>query len=489
MNTPAQEPVFQRVPALRLLRDLARARGTAVHLVGGFLRDALLGRRSLDCDFAVAEDALGLARAFSRKVRGAFVLLDAERACARVVVKGPEETRVFDFAAFRAASFAADLRHRDFTINTLYLPVRSLTERSVPADARDRTGGLVDLRRRRLRMVGPAAFREDPLRLLRAFSLQASLGFRIEKETLRRIRADRAGLCGTARERIREELFRILGSPRAAATLRAMDRVGLLEIVIPEIRMMDRVRQGGYHHLDLWPHSLETVAQLERIVHTWDPGDEAFHAYLREPVGGCPRLSLIKFAALLHDVGKPETRRASGGRFTFHGHEHVGARIVRAVARRNKLSTRQRHMIEHLVRRHLRPGFLANFKRPSARAFFRYFRDTGEEAAAVALLAMADQRATRGPLTTEEHQRRHEAVCRELIRRHFTPESPERRRPRLITGHDLIRELHLTPGPRFAEILGTVEEQQALGRVRTRAEALALARRLESDLEQREVGL
>jgi predicted HD phosphohydrolase len=183
-------------------------------------------------------------------------------------------------------------------------------------------------------------------------------------------------------------------------------------------------------------------------------------------------------AALLHDLGKPDTRKKEpGGRVSFHGHEHVGKNIVKHVGGLLKLSVGERRALEDMVRWHLRPGYLSNFKQPSKKAVYRYFRDTKETAVAVLLLSLADQRATRGPATTQADQEHHEAVCLGLVRRFFKKKD-ENPLVRLITGDDLIKGLKLSPSPLFAKILKAVEERQSLGELKDKREALALAKKI-----------
>lgn len=162
---------------------------------------------------------------------------------------------------------------------------------------------------------------------------------------------------------------------------------------------------------------------------------------------------------------------------SFHGHEHVGKNISRAIAKMLRLSVQERHMLEDMVQWHLRPGYLSNFKNPSERMIFRYFRDTKEEATSILLLSLADQRSTRGPLTSEEDQQHHESIVRRLVSQYF---EKKRQKPlvRLINGHDLIKVLKLKPSPIFAKILREIEEQQALGKLTTKKEALKLAEKI-----------
>ncbi len=465
-------------PTLSSVAALAKEKKTKIYVVGGLVRDAFLDRPSLDVDFALPKGAIAFAKAFSRRIKGAFVLLDEEHACARVVKREQGKLLTFDFADFRHRTLAGDLAHRDFTINALAVELNTFLARSDHKEGvLDQLSGLRDLRQGVIRQTSPKAFRDDPLRLLRAFSLQAQLNFKIERSTLARIKKDVKLIRDVSMERVREELFKILASPRAAENLRLMDNVGLLAQIIPQITIMIDCHQGGYHHLDVWPHSLETVAQLEGVLkETQENADIA--AYVQEPIAGeHRRYALMKLAALLHDIGKPETKKEEKDRMSFHGHEHVGRRITRHVAQHLKLATDERHLIEDMVLWHLRPGYLSNYKKPSDRMVFRYFRDTKKEAVSILLFSLADQRSTRGPLTSEADQRHHEKICLGLVDHYFAKQK-EQPLPRLITGHDLIKKLKLKPSPLFAKILKKVEEHQALGKVTTKDEALKLAKQM-----------
>ena len=463
-------------PQLKIIQDLARQKKLEVHLVGGFLRDYLLKREGMDFDFAVSKDALKLAKTFAQKIKGAYVLLDQEHGCARVVKKIDGKPQTFDFANFRGKTFKGDLAHRDFTMNTLSLDVSRVSMTTTINDLlKDHRQGLKDLKAKRIKMTGPKAFVEDPLRMLRAFSLKAIFNFTIESKTLGKIKKERKLLRGVSYERIRDELFKVLETPRAGENLKAMDKVGLLEKVIPSIRIMFHCPQGGYHHLDVWPHSLETVAQLDKVCEEFERALE-IREYLNAPLGGNrSRQALMKLAALLHDIGKPDTRKFEDGKYSFHGHEHVGKNMVKGIAKMLKLSKGERFALEDMVLWHLRPGYLSNFKVPSEKSIYRYFRDTKKEAASIALLSLADQRSTRGPLTTEGDQTHHENICRRLVKQFFDKQK-EVPFVCLIDGHDLMRELKLKPSPLFGTILKAVAEQQSLGKIKTKEEALNLAR-------------
>ncbi|MBI3602805.1 MAG: HD domain-containing protein [Candidatus Omnitrophica bacterium] len=495
-------------PHLKKIQALSHRRKLSVYLVGGFLRDQLLNRAGYDFDFAVSKDAISLARALGRAIKGAFVLLHEEHPCGRVVKKEKGVLWTFDFSNFRASTIEKDLGLRDFTINTLCLNLRDINHTTNWIQKLlDSPQAAKDLKLQTVRMVAPKAFVDDPLRLMRAFSLFAQLGFKIEAKTFGQIQKNVKLIHKVSIERVREEWFKILSSQRTFETLLLMQKSSLLEQVIPQVTVMKGVHQGGYHHLDVWRHSLEVVRQFEELVNEIkleslgviaSPANggtkQSFkrsprplqglamthfiHDYLQEEIaGGHKRYALLKFACLLHDIGKPDTRKKEADRMTFHGHEHVGSRLVRIIAKQMKLSVKERHFLEDLTTWHLRPGYLSNFKKPSERMIFRFLRDTKEEALSVLLLSLADQRSTRGALTTKAKHQHHQKICWQMTER-FIQQKNQKPLVRLMTGHDLIKKLKLKPSPLFTKILCGVQEAQSLGKISTKEEALILARKI-----------
>jgi putative nucleotidyltransferase with HDIG domain len=198
-------------------------------------------------------------------------------------------------------------------------------------------------------------------------------------------------------------------------------------------------------------------------------------SYLDESLSaGRRRLALLKLGALLHDVGKPRARRREGSKIKFHGHERIGCRISGEISRRLRLSNSEWRALEKMVFWHLRPGYLGDNEEPTRRAIFRYMRDTAEEAASVLLVSLADQRATRGSLTTRSSRLRHERVCFRLIGEYFK-EKKKKSPEKFVTGDDLIRELGLSPSPLIGKLLRELRELQAIGRITNRQQALEAA--------------
>ena len=464
--------------SLVVLGQLARSKGAQVYLVGGTVRELALGRPAVDLDLAVSQGALELAQELAQALQGTYVLLDRQEGIARVV-RGQE---VLDLADFRAPTLEGDLHGRDFTLNALALDLEDITARR-PLKLVDPWGGLADLAQGRLRVVAPENFREDPLRLLRAFRFAATHGFTLVPETAQAVRRFGGEFPRVAGERVHLELFLLLNSPRAHPVLLEMDRLGLLTQVFPELDDLRGVEQNGYHHLDVLAHSLEAVGGGEEVL----AGPGRFFGELAGEVaryaGMTNKAALVKLAALFHDAGKPQVRerRADPERYTFYYHERVGLEIFSRVAEHLRLSQAEARTVNLLIELHMRPFLLMPaFRRGelTVRALGRLVRAGRRELPGLFALAMGDSLAGSGPqkpLDSEQVLGELGEAAFRFLRERL---EPQEREPRLITGDDLIRVFGLSPGPRFRHLLNAVEEAQWEGQVRTREEALELVGRM-----------
>ncbi len=481
-------PLFERLR--KILPD-----DMEVYLVGGAVRDALLGRVSNDLDLVLPGDALGAARRLANRLPAAYFPLDEERGVARLIYTCEGGSRVhLDFSTLRGATLEEDLQNRDFTVNAMAVDVRQ------PQALLDPTGGAADLLAKRLRACSPTAMQADPLRLVRAIRLAAAYELHIQPETRQWMRAAVPALREVSLERRRDELLALLGAPRPAASIRALDLLGALPHLLPELLALKGIEQTAPHVYDVWQHTLDTVAQLERLLHVLGPQhDEDASANLilglavlrlgryrqqisdwlsTEVIPERPLRPLFFLAALYHDVGKPRARRVeeSGGRARFLEHETIGARMVASRSRELRLSTEETRWLETVVAHHMRPAWLSNHpKGPSRRAIYRFFRDTGAAGVGVVLLALADLLATYGPTLPQERWARGVDVARSLLEAWWEQRTKQVQPPALLNGNDLIATFGVEPGPVIGEVLERLREAQAIGEVATRAEALELA--------------
>jgi len=457
---------------LRAVGAFASGRKIKLYLVGGFLRDAVLKRAkpNPDLDFSLKKGAINFGRALSKKIRCGFVVLEKKHGACRLVNKAGEKTYTLDFTDFRAPSIEKDLLLRDFTINTLAMDMDS-------GRLIDLYGAIRDIKSGQIKLAQKKAFDEDPLRILRAFSFSASLRFKITPSVLSLARRKAGKLFTVSGERIRDELFKILDTAEACEYFLMLDKYGVLKVIFPEIQAMRGLNQGPYHHLDVLKHSFQTLSNLSSIVAELSRDNE-IRFYLEEILSsGRKRGSLLKLAAFLHDIGKPKARRKIGRKLIFHGHEMIGAGMVKTIAKRLKLSNDETDSLRRIAFCHLRPGYLSDVQPISRRAKFRYFRDTSSDAIGILLVSLADQRATRGRLTTTASRARHEKLVAGLIREYFRKQK-EVTPAKLINGDDLIRKFKLQPSPLIGKLLREIEELQAIGRIRSKSEALASAARM-----------
>lgn len=511
---PLSECTCSRAALARALHRIDTA-ATDCYVVGGFIRDSLLGRPARDVDVVVGGDPFAVARRVAQDLGASFVPLDQTHCIARVVCAparhqadgagdaGEGEGLIIDFARYEGA-IGDSLAVRDFTIDAMAVPAAAVaagvTDGGVPRELVlrhliDPTGGLRDLEDGVVRACTAQSFEADPGRLLRAVRLSRELGFNLAPETECLLRSQAHLAASVAAERTREELFKLLALPNAADGVRHLDRLGLLTTILPELSACRDVEQPTSHFWDVLEHSIQTITTYEFITGQADwrygneevrdtvPDDPAYRIYLETMLSqDASRDTLIKLTCLLHDVAKPQTKSIDdSGRARFLGHPREGATMVAGMLQRLRCSSQEIAFVETLVCHHLRPSQMSAEGMPTRRAVYRFFRDTGSAGTGVLYLAMADYLACRGPLFTMAEWR---YTC-QLV--DFTLREHERQQTviaptRLIDGAELMRALGLQPGPTVGVLLETIREAQAEGLVASKDDALKLARKtIESD--------
>jgi putative nucleotidyltransferase with HDIG domain len=348
----------------------------------------------------------------------------------------------------------------------------------------DPAGGLTDLREGVLRVVGEGSFAADPLRLLRAARLATRLELEIDPATVRLARSAADTASRAAGERQLAELRQLLEADDPLRGVALLDELGLTAVVLPELEALRGVEQGPNHHLDVHGHTLavlERTLEVERDLDRF-AGDRSAEvaALLDEPLADdMSRGTALRFGALLHDVGKPQTKGERDGYVTFIGHDRSGAEMIGALCGRLRASRALTRHLQGLTLHHLRLGFLVHEAPLPPRRVHEYLRATEPVAADVTLLTVADRLSARGggPFATEEAIEAHLALAREMLgaaldwRRDGPP-------PALLPGDELARELGIEPGPELGELIAELEAAQYAGEVTTREEAVERARSL-----------
>lgn len=463
--------------AVRDLEEPVRSAAGERHawIVGGAVRDALLGHEIADVDLVVDADPGAVARAIAGSLDGVAFELSDEFGTWRAQAR--DASWQADVAALRGGSIEADLGLRDFTVGSIAVAL----EGGLPIDP---TGGLDDLEAGLLRAVSESSFRDDPLRVLRAARLAAQFGWEVEGLTMELARASAGLLDSVAGERILSEFLLLVESRDPLGGVETFDRTGAMAAVMPELSGLKGVTQGPNHHRDVYGHTIEVLegvlrieTELERFV-----GDSAVatSGYLAEPLAdGVDRAVGLRLGALFHDCAKPETRTERDGFIGFRGHDELGATKVTELFERLRASRRLTRHVADLTRHHLILGFMAASGPPSPVQVYEYLSRTSPVSIDVTLLTVADRLAARGSgaVASAEMVEAHLALARELVAKglEWHASGP----PTLpIAGDRLASEVGLEPGPELGRLIERLEAAVWTGEIESASDAVTLARSL-----------
>jgi putative nucleotidyltransferase with HDIG domain len=447
-------------------------------IVGGAVRNAILGEEVADADLAVpAGREQDAARAIAGESGGVAFALSERHATWRAIESG--KGWHVDVTALRAPRIEDDLRQRDFTVNAVAVALAG-------GEPVDPTGGVSDAERRTLRATAEEALLADPLRLLRAPRIAAAHSLEIDPVTQVMIGSLAPSAADAAGERQLAELRQMIGGPEPMRSLSLMQALGLTPVVLPELAATRGVIQNPNHHLDVHDHTLAVLGEwlsIEADLESFDAAQaDRIEEFLAEPLADeMSRGQALRWGALFHDLGKPDTREEREGTVTFIGHDRVGAELIEGICRRLRTSRALSDHLQGLALHHLRLGFMI-WERPlGLERVYDYLRATEPVGADVTLLSVSDRLAARGsgPLASEEMVGAHLDVAREMLAEALAWHAEPPRPP--LSGEELRAELGVEPGPRMGEILERLRAAAFAGEVPDRASAMALARRLASE--------
>lgn len=448
---------------LTKIQEIALRKDIPLYVVGGAVRDRGLGLPSIDIDFATPANGFMLCRDIALELKATFVPLDEQEEIARLVYRG----LILDFARFKGgvATIEEDLGKRDFSINSIAVPLDGWLKSRDLSWAIDPFGGTDDLQDRMIRVTYAEAILDDPLRMIRGFRLLSLPDFCLDPSFLDDVHEHRATIANVSVERIVSELHLIMMCGRAGEIISQMAECGLLSEILLEVTAGQGVDQPPSHHLDVFEHNLEALRCMDQIVANprqfFPESAEIFHTYLQTP----GRVLWLKWAALCHDIGKTMTFKETDGKITFYNHDHKGARIFHDMAKRLTFSNRDIDQVTLLVSQHMRPFFLCNNLREggvSTKACLRLAKAVGDDLPGLFMLAMADSLAGKGE---NKPERMEEEISTLFELMHATIEEkirPVLSGPPLLTGKDLIG-VGLAPSPLFKEILEEVEQLHVEG--------------------------
>lgn len=465
------------------------------YIVGGAVRDALLGRQLHDIDFVMGENPTKLGKRLSKRLNSGFFVLDDDRHTARVVYHD-RNARFFplDFVQYTGSSLAEDLRSRDFTINAMAIPIDNLTH------VIDPLGGQTDLVRKTLRACSEHALVDDPVRVLRAvrlavqYSLNYAPGLEVDLQTAA------ADLPKTSYERQRDEFFRILAGPDPAKGLQECRRFKIFDTLIPPLVDFETIPPSPPHQLPLFDHTLQTVAYLhslidqlrssahrstdvdwwtDHVVSSLGRFSQEIDTYFTEEITpGRKKAALTYFGALLHDIGKPLTvKTGQDGRLHFDNHALVGADLTWEMAKRLRLSNAESGWLQNMVRNHMQLLELGNrASHLDRRAIYRFFKTTGDTGIAIAFHTLADTLATYGPSLTRPLWQKQVSAVESILSAWWTHKDAIVSPPALLDGHEIQRLFDLEPGRQIGDLLDQLVEEQASGTIHSKQEAEAFVR-------------
>ncbi len=491
----------ENLKVLQTVRE-AQGPGRPVYLVGGAIRDALLGLPVKDLDFVVPGGSTELAQKVRKKLHGVGYSLDDERQTARVILnQGTEKEIVLDFACFVGNSLEEDLIQRDFTINAMAVKLDRDTTLI------DVAGGEKDLQDRLLRTASAESMLMDPLRVLRGIRLGFAYELHMEPETKTLMQFAAKQLPRISGERIREEILKILACTSASEAYRVMDDLGCINAIFPELEKVKRIPALYPHVHPLWEHTLSVVRYLEIFLnpitrkemalgnsyldvadHTLRPYDDELLAWFDQPIQAKRQKKyLLMLAALYHDIGKPVTQSQDDtGRFHFYGHDNAGMEITE---RRFEALAFGREEISYLVDvvgQHMQVHFLAKHDGEIPdRLVYRYFRRVGDVGVDVAVLSLADMLAAYEDSLSMEKWVKETAAVGRLLEAWFEKKAEVVQPTRLLNGNALKELFHIKAGPLVGELLEQLREAQAAGEVKDYDEAYIFVREYLSKIEMK----
>jgi len=444
VNKTTENSVIQ-LPNIELLKQIGKNADDSslrVYLVGGAVRDCILDIPNYDVDIVVEGDGIKFAKLLKKELKADSFVAWEKFGTAELTV----ENIKLEVATARSekyeknsrkptiepATIDLDLKRRDFTINTLAI---SLNKENF-GELTDRFNGREDISKKVIRtpLKPEETFNEDPLRILRAIRFSAQLGFELEPDLIRAIRKEKERLSIVSQERITAEFFKILGTAKPSIGIVGLLGSELLDIVFPELIPTIGVEQiGKYHHKDVFWHTLEVLDNVAKMSENLD----------------------LRFAALVHDIAKPETKKFKEGKgWTFHGHEVLGTKMVESIGRRLKLSRKTIKFAKKMTFLHLRPIALVN-EEVTDSAVRRLIFNAGEDVELLMTLCRADI-TTKNPERAVQYMKNFELVEKKIAELLEKDEMKAFQSP--VRGEEIMELLGIEPGKMIGFVKSAIEQ-------------------------------
>ncbi len=434
------------------------------YLVGGYVRDFLTGVNIVevkDRDISV-KGAEEFSKKLASSLDATFITLDSENKIYRLVLKDKEN--YLDISELCGDTIEEDLMRRDFTINAIAYDLKENKFIDV-------TGGIEDIKNKRIRSIKEENFIDDPLRILRAYRFMATTGFGVNEELEHILIKHKDLLHLPAKERIHDEIVKLFGGKYTSETLLKMLDSGILEIIFPCVKDIKKIPANTHHHLDLIHHVIETVKQIETQYK--NANSEILEHLNKTDFGGYPRINHLKLAGFLHDIGKPSTWTIEeSGRHRFIGHDVEGEKLVKSLLKDLKFSNKQIEYISKMVRYHIYPSNVIVSPSLDNKIMMRYVRKMEDNVIDNIILAKADRLSAQGEAVTKEMTENNINGLNKLLNFYLEVKPTLKPLPKLLDGHEIMQILEITQSPVLGKIMNELHEAQLNGEVNTKEEAI-----------------
>ena len=435
------------------------------YLVGGTIRDFLMGKTSFDRDIAI-KNAEDFAKNLAEKLDATFIVLDEENKIYRLVLK--DKINYLDISELCGNTIEEDLQRRDFTINAI---AYDLAKEQII----DIVGGQDDLKNKVLRQIKDKNFEDDPLRVLRAFRFLAVTGFDMAEELKVAIEKYKTLLNKPAKERVMYELMKLFGGDFASKTLLEMDKFGVLEEFFPQVKEMKKVPPNTHHHLDLFNHVVESVRNVEEL---YKNSSKEIQEHLEKvDFGGFARINHLKLATFLHDIGKYSTWTIEeSGRHRFIKHDDIGAKMCKPLLQDLKFSKKQIEYISFMIKNHIYPSNVLAAPDLNEKVMMRYLRKMENDVIDNILLAKADRLSALGEDITDEIVKENLDGLDKLLNFYLEKRDTMKPLPKLLDGNEIMELKGIQPSPMLGEIVNALNEAQLNGDVVTKDDAVCFVK-------------
>jgi len=465
---------------IKKIQMVSENTGTGVFMVGGYLRDFLLNKKSYDMDVCVSKSAQVFAKKLAKELNGKFIILDSANENYRVAVLKNEYLKYIDVSGMKGKKIEDDLKKRDFTLNALAVSINHFGD--IKNNLIDLFKGYDDLKNKTVNAVSGIVFKQEPIRMLRCFRIASELDFTISKKTLSLVKKNAKLIKKAAPEMIKNEFFRVLSSNNSVKYIELMDEYGLLENIFPVIKEMKKsARKFYYHPKGLFQHTMLTLDSIEKILNGTGKYFKASNADLLKHLDvnyseNVNKKNLLKFIALFHDCAKPDCAKKVDGKLRFLDHENIGADKIEVIMQRMKMGKKEIQYAKNIVSSHMRPSNLLKTGTATERAKLRLFRDIGENIPDLLIMALADWHSYKNlKVYSKKILEMQQNKVSKFIDDYFET-SKKISEPKIIDGNILMKKLSLKPGKIVGALLKLIDERHEKKLISTEKQALSFAK-------------